>query len=478
MSTEEKLDQLLAGIGQLTKVIEESKASDGGRVAAAEDGRTELAQKATAVARERTDAEIAKEKADRKAEIDEAVKAALLNTRTPSLLAAIGQGSGAPTEGRMIRQAALPPHDALKAIFTDYQAGELLGGLVDVMWGMKAADFAMVNQGKAKLSELTEWAGVPEASKATLGATGATGGYVLPNNLVDTLIKPNVQEALYQNLVTVRSGVNVRGVDIPYRTGAPARMTFQDWGTTKENVDEAYGSYTALLGTIARIYDIGKQYARFSSGAAERDVMDELGKAAILGENFYVLAGAGTGSLGSGDPTTGVYTALTAAGMGGAFTTTGAPAAGTVAGSAAAQFATAFGAMATRSRRPTAVVTDAVTFWSLYSQGSDNAGFWMSDLLGAGFTIGADTALRWRGVPILYDANFDTNTGTTKRAIAADWPEFKLYRGMEFRVDTSDVAGERWDKNLIGFRGEEEIGFNAKSAIFTGAAQLITGVIP
>lgn len=484
MSDETELGEQIAALtAQLKEVGNRSaesqpaaKAADGGRYEAAGEGQKELASQLTALSRQLSESRDADEKA-RKAEIDAAVKAALLNIRTPGLAAAIGQGGGTPTTGRRIPQAGMEPHPALKAIFTDYQAGELLGGLVDVMWGMKSADFGLVNQGKAKLTELAEWAPNPEG-KATLGATGATGGYVLPNNLVDTLIKPNVQEALYQNLVTVRSGVNVRGVDIPYRTGAPARMTFQDWGATKENVNEAYGSYTALLGTMARVYDIGKQYARFSGGSAEQDVLDELGKAAILGENFYILAGAGTGSLGSGDPTTGIYTALTAAGIGGAFTTAGSPAAGTVAGSAAAQFASAFSALATRSRRPTAVVTDAITYWSLFSQGSDNAGFWMSDLLGAGFQIGADNSLRWRGVPILYDANFNTNTGTTKAAITGDWPELKLYRGMEFRVDTTDVAGTRWDQNLIGFRGEEEIGINAKSAVFTGAFQLITGVIP
>jgi hypothetical protein len=102
----------------------------------------------------------------------------------------------------------------------------------------------------------------------------------------------------------------------------------------------------------------------------------------------------------------------------------------------------------------------------------------MSDLLGAGFQIGADNSLRWRGVPILYDANFDTNTGTTKRAIVGDWPTLKLYRGAEFRIDTSDQAGTRWDQNLVGFRGEQEIGINASTAVSVGAFQLITGLIP
>lgn len=499
MSDEQDLGKQIAELtAQLREVANRgaaaapaAKAADGGAYAASEDGAKELTAELVKVSRQLTDSREADEKA-RKAEIAEAVKAELLKIRTPGMAEKIGQGPAEQTgRGRMIPQAADPGHPSLKAIFRDYESGELVSGLVDVLWGMREADFPLVGQGKAKLEDLgVVKASVPDSSKgsldhvapgnkATLGATGATGGYVLPNNLVDTLVKPNVSEAVYQDLLTVRSGVNVRGVDLPYRTGAPARMQFQDWGTTKENLDEAYGSYTALLGTMARIYDIGKQYARFSSGSAEQDVMDELGKAAILGENYYILAGAGTGSSGTGDPTTGIYTALTLAGLGGAYTTTGAPAAGTVAGSAAAQLATAFSAMATRSRRPTAVVLDAVTYWSIFSQGSDNAGFWLSDLLGAGFTVSQDgQELRWRGVPIRYDANFNTNTATTKRAIAGDWKALKLFRGMEFRIDTSDVAGTRWDQNLIGFRGEEEIGINARTAMFVGAFQLITGVIP
>jgi hypothetical protein len=79
-------------------------------------------------------------------------------------------------------------------------------------------------------------------------------------------------------------------------------------------------------------------------------------------------------------------------------------------------------------------------------------------------------------VPIYYDANLGTNA-TTKIAIGGEWDALKLYRGMEFRIDTSDVAGTRWDYNLIGFRGEEEIGFHAGSAVAVGAMQLVTSVI-
>ncbi len=293
---------------------------------------------------------------------------------------------------------------------------------------------------------------------------------------VDTLVKPSTQEAVYQQLITVRTNVNVRGVDQPYRLTAPAKATFQTWGSAKPNVNETYGTYSAAMGTMAVIIDLGKQYLRFSSGSAEADAIDEIGKAFVLGENFEILAGLGTGTASTGDPCTGVYTALAATTP--TYTTAHTASSSTLAGSAAVALTQAFGALATRSRRASAVVTDAVSFWTLYAQGTDTAGFWMSELLGAGFQIQPDGGLRWRGVPIYWDANYDTNTGTTKTAIAADWPTFKLFRGDDFRIDTSDVAGTRWDNNLVGFRGEEEIAFNASTGVAVGAAQLITGFIP
>jgi len=45
-------------------------------------------------------------------------------------------------------------------------------------------------------------------------------------------------------------------------------------------------------------------------------------------------------------------------------------------------------------------------------------------------------------------------------------------------VDTSDIAGTRWDYNVTGFRGEMEMAFDARPAVFAGYAQLITDIIP
>jgi HK97 family phage major capsid protein len=402
-------------------------------------------------------------------------KAALQSYRRPSMAAQIGQHSSVdPVDA--YRGGV---HPALKAALganaDSYVPGSFIQALLDL--GGNPDEY---QNAKAVLAGLgLTYRDMPEFSKATLGTTGATGGYVLPNNLVDQVVKPAVAEAIYSQLVTVRNGVNVRGVDQPLRQGPPARMQFQDWGASKENRNETYGSYTANLGTMALIYDLSKQYLRFSAGAAEADVIDELTKAARLGENYYILAGAGTGSVGVGDPTTGVYTALVAASAFNGYTTTFSGASvSTIAGSAATGISQAFSALATRARRATAVVTDTLTYWTILSEGSDTAGFWLDPRASGGFTFDASGGLLLWGVPILCDPAFNTNTGTTKRAIAADWSVFKLYRGMEFRVDTSDQAGTRWDANLVGYRGEEEIGFNASTGVNVGCAQLITALIP
>jgi HK97 family phage major capsid protein len=234
---------------------------------------------------------------------------------------------------------------------------------------------------------------------------------------------------------------------------------------------------------MALIYDVGKQYLRFSAGSAEEDVMDELAKAHRLGENYAVIAGPGTGSAtpGVNDPTEGVYTAL-AAGAATYHTTTFTAANATVAGSAGKGFALMFKALAARSRRPTAVVVDALAYWDILGQGTDAAGFFVPAVESAttisGFAMGSDGTLRWHGVPVVMDANLDANSGQTGLAIAGEWDALKIYRGIEFRVDTSDQAGTRWDQNLVGFRGEQEFGLHAGTAVATGAFQYLTSLLP
>lgn len=490
--TDQRITELLGEIRKANAILEGSQ-DDGGRKAAAMDGQAEVAGKLAAADEQR---ESETRRAGIQQQLDE-LRDLMAGSRRASKAKAVG-GIQPPSElqdaGRQRAKPTSKPHAFMKAAFRDYEAGEFLSAIMDrkgIGWD-GGLDPDLIRRGKAKLAELAAWGGLPVLSKAglgvgrvegdafikaTLGTTGATGGYVLPNNLVDGVIKPATQKAVYQQLVTTINGVAVRGVDQPYRTSAAQRATFIDWGTTKTNVNEAYGTYSANLGTIAIIYDIGKQYARFSAGAAEQDVIDEITRGVILGENYYIAVGAGTGGVGTGDPTAGVYTQLLAATP--TFTTAFAtPVSSTLLGSFAEALTQGSAALAARSREATAWVVDATTFWTSIGQGSDAAGFWAAPTAGpTGFSRTASGGLAYWGVPVFYDANLGTNA-TTKIAIGGEWSMLKLYRGMEFRVDTTDVAGDRWDKNLIGFRGEEEIGFHAGSAVAVGAMQLITTVIP
>ena len=435
---------------------------------------------------------------DAQAEMDERfrriMRDELHGVRAPSLKIGKADIEKEP-KGRIKAGAVQRPFRPFAKAFRDYHAGELfeamaaakgmpLFGLDD---GMGGVSLEMQLRGKARLGQLLRYADSPGfgmiAAKATLGATAATGGYVLPNNLVDSVIKPNVQEAFYSKLCTLRSGVAVRGVDQPYRSDTTTRAQMQNWGATKENRNEAYGAYTATLGTMALIYDVGKQYLRFSAGSAEEDVMNELARAHGLGENYEVIAGPGTGSStpGVNDPCYGVYPALVA-GIA-TFQTTGFTAAnGTILGSAGKGFSLMLKALAKRARRATAIVIDAGPYWDLLGQGTDTAGFFVPAVESAttisGFQRTPDGTLMWHGVPIFSDANLDANTGVSGTAIAGQWDMLKLYRGVEFRIDTSDQSGTRWDQNLVGYRGEQEFGINAGSAVAVGAFQYLTGLVP
>ncbi len=488
-SLEAKITELTGAITALAKTREEANPNgaepEGGRYAAATDGSKAIADQLAELHALKAQKAEADAKAARTLEVQEAVKAAMAGMRIPSGVAGAIAGGGAGQTRSLADRASAAPTPSMKAIFgDDYEAGTLLSG-IGAFKGLMSdgIDIDVINAGKAALQKLgVIWAGPADLStgKATLGTTGATGGYVLPNNLVDSVVKPRTQAAIYRNLVTVINGVAVRGVDQPYRLGIPTRMTAQDWGAVKENVNETYGSYTASLVTFARIYDIAKQYLRFSAGAAERDVLDELTKAADLAENYEIIAGPGTGSIGSGDACLGVYTSLAATptflGYKGA--KTGAASNSTLVGSLASAVAELLGLLAARYRTPSAIIVDSTTYFTALAQGTDTAGFWVSPEGGpTGFTKTESGGIAFWGVPLFYDTNLAANA-TTKIAIAAEWDAFKLYRGMEFRIDSSDVAGERWDRNLVGFRGEMELGFNAETPVHVGAAQLMTSVIP
>ena len=431
----ETLGKLNARIDAAIGVMQESKGADQARWDAADAER-----KAAALELGEVKGKIAK--GEREAATDAALaewQAMKASTHMPSKAGALGPGRS--QDG--------------------YQPGDFISAIA----GMHSNDPETYGAAKASLAALgSRYMGVPEESKATLGLTAATGGYIVPNNMVAAMEKPNVQDNLVRSLVTVVNGMTGAGVDMPYRGSAVGRATVIAPGSLKENLNLTYASYTATLYTIARIYDLSTRFVRTSAGAAEADVIQELTRAISLGEQYYVYSGAGT------TEPTGILTALALATPTFDATFTGAT---TLVGSVAAGIAVAAGQLAARNQKATAAVMNGADYWQMFRQGSDAAGFYAGGANTGAFSIDPDGQVRVWGIPTYPD-----NSITSDTLLVGNFKAAKLFVGMGFRIDTNDQAGTRWDYNLIGFRGEEDLAFDARTAVATGAFERITNLIP
>lgn len=313
-------------------------------------------------------------------------------------------------------------------------------------------NFEQMAAAKAALEEMgSAWQAPDPAAKATVGDTDAAGGYLVPNPVVADI---NLQATPRRSVVDLFDAVNgVRGsaVDIPWEQETISRAVIALPGATKENSNFIVNNYTATLYTLARIFDVGNQLLRHSQGAAERLVRSKLARAFGLGEDYYALQGTGTNQP---------YGLLTALGTSGDHVTTfSSPSDSTVAGSIIAAILTSAGELADLGAEPDGVVLNSADYYRMARQGSDNAGFWrdpFGPIVGTGQDSPGPGGLRWRHSP-----NMPSDSAVTGEFITT-----QFFRGDAYRVDTSSEAGDRWDKNLTGFRGEEEIAFEARPAVY------------
>lgn len=365
-----------------------------------------------------------------------------------------------------------------------YQAGDFLWNL----YVRKSNDFSIAERSKAEkaLEEMGAAYGkaeglsigpvkaeggyyTPEAyqqvmAKATLGTSAATGNVLFPGAAVGELVKPPRALTAAESLVTTRT-LDTYGAVIPVRATTPTRAAVVGWGDTKTNTNLAYGSYTATPYTLAIIYDLAKQFLRYSRGAAEADVRSELAEAFRLGRSYYILQGSG-----SSQPY-GIQTAIGNAFS--AYTTSFTASSTTLAGSIAKAIASAAGDLSVRNWAPEAALVGAAAYWNMISQGTDTAGFFFAPM-GGPTQIRPGTLVSPFGIGVYPE----TQLAGTDDLLVGAFSAVELYRSSEYRVDTSDEAGDRWDKNLVGFRGEEEIGLDARAAVFAGAFQFVADIVP
>jgi hypothetical protein len=171
-------------------------------------------------------------------------------------------------------------------------------------------------------------------------------------------------------------------------------------------------------------------------------------RAFALGEDYYALNGSGTSQP---------FGLLTAIGASGTYVSTfSSPSDSTVAGSVAAAVATEqvrwrTGAVADGS------VMNTADYWRMRRQGADTAGFWIDP------AAPANQDLSLFGIPLPHTPNIATDN-----LVVGEFTALQFFRGQGYRVDTSSEAGDRWDKNLTGFRGEGEIAMDTPPAVYAG----------
>ena len=446
---DEKIGQLTHSITEMVGVMQETATSDKARWGNADAERDRLAGELESL-KEQRESEVRREKTE-KAAAD--MEHFLSTVRTPSKAALAGNG-------RMIDAA--------------YQDGDFITAIFEA----KSSDFAVQQAGKAKVAEmgLRQYEAargrileIDADGKATLGGTGAIGStgsigmYIAPNNFVDRLIEIATPLNPMRQLMTVIDGVTTPGVDIPVEAAIPLRAVVSAWGDTKENIDVTYARYTATFFTIARIHDVSNQLLRYSRGAAEKDMVSRLGRAFGLGEAYYILSGAGT------TEPKGLITSLAASG---AYDTADAAGYATPGASVYGSIAKAVGALEARARTVDGILMNPSDFWTYLALEGSAVRPYLNSYM-AGQPLPAVNNPR----SALFEAQITRNQNVPAgTAILGEFKSANLYTGLGFRIDTSDQAGTRWDKNLTGFRAEEEIAFNADPYVVAGMFQRITSV--
>jgi len=318
-------------------------------------------------------------------------------------------------------------------------------------------------QGKAALEAMdSRYASPDPAAKATLGTTDAAGGYLVPNNLVADIERTKANVNIYRSLMTFISGVTGDAVDVPF-TNAASRAVVVARGETKPNTNLVIGNYTATLYTLAKIYDVANQLLRHSAGAAEQEVRQALAESIADGEAYYILNGSGTNEpkgLLTSIGTSGTYVSSFTAGTG-------------LTDSIGAAIAKAAGAVAGRNWKPDGAILHSEAFWTAAAQGSTEAGFFYSPAGGPGAINPMNGTMTYFGLQVQGDSNMPADD-----LVVGQFRGAKVYANEGFRVDVSTEAGDRWDKNLTGFRGEEEFAFNADPYVLAGRFQRILDVLP
>lgn len=316
--------------------------------------------------------------------------------------------------------------------------------------------------GRPFLADLAAWKrdGDYEAGarvKAVLGTSAATGQSIIPNNFVADVVERVTARNVWRQVLNVVPGITGKGVDIPYEDTSVLTGQVSSFGSNKTIADFSLGTVTATLYTVAQIVDVGNQLLRQSEGAAERLVRSRLARSMSVAEQGLIVSGTG-----SSQPY-GLTTAFGAYG-GTAYDTT------LSSETRAAAIGRAIGALETRGATDgVAIVVSSTDYFEMAVEtlGTSGSGGWALDPAGGATT--PRTTL-W-GVPVVRDPLLTAGTG-----YVGAFGQVEFYTGQDMTVDVTTEANTRWDRNVTGFRIEEEVAIDWRPAVFNGWVQRVIGI--
>lgn len=444
---DETFNELQALMGQIKETYSEERAAKA----------DELAEAVAELKQKQADAETAEAEKSRMAALEAKVNELALNQRSPSKAAAI-LGERAPE---------LTSTDSfflmLSMVNNPKTPSEVRG----------QAEKALLEMGSRYVTQDEIAQKIAAAggtySKATLGSTDATGGYLAPRAVVAEMTAVQSANNPFRRLLTVVTGIAGPTVEVPHIGLAPTRAVVVARGETKTNASVSFANYSATFYTLAVIHDAANQWLRQTKGQGERILRERGAQAIASGEAYYVMQGSG-----SSEPK-GILTSI--GGSGTFVTTHSSPSVSTIAGNFATAIANAAGAIAGRNRTATGVVMNGSDFWTSIASGADAAGYYLApggantiNVTGA-FADGSAAMSIW-GLPVVV-----SNQMPTDSLVVGDFKSAELYIGEDLRIDSSSEAGDRWDKNLTGFRFEEDMAFNADPYVSAGFFQRIVNVM-
>jgi HK97 family phage major capsid protein len=302
-----------------------------------------------------------------------------------------------------------------------------------------------------------------EAKAVTMGVPGAqtnspigtAGGFALPVQYLEDIVPLLIDQFSIRSIIATYPANSIL-LEVPRVATRATRAVVTAEGDTKPKRQLGTDMIPIRLYTIPQIVDVSNQLLQFSRDTAEQMVRDQMADSIRLAEFYYALQGSGTNepfgllpalTAAQGADATKFYVIQQAAGN----QPTGAVVPNTE--TLPDVIARAINVTQLRYYNPTVLLVHPNIYWKLI-QTKDSYGRYLVDqnMQGAINSVWNVRVMQTQQLPM-------------GKAVVGDFSKLRMYIAQDVTVDVSSEAGDRWDRNLTGFRIEEMIGLDARQEL-------------